>query len=141
MSRFRDSIEVNVPIAQVYQQWIRFESFPHFIEGVQEVIQIDNFLHWRVNLDGQETHWETELTEQSNNHRIVWESLTGLPHRGMLNFYEINFHKTAIDFQIDYELDGFIERIPTQPDQRLCNLKHFKYFIETGGEGINEWKL
>jgi uncharacterized membrane protein len=31
------SIDVNAPLRAVYDQWTRFEEFPLFMEGVEEV--------------------------------------------------------------------------------------------------------
>jgi hypothetical protein len=36
------TIEVQVPIETAYNQWTQFEEFPRFMEGVEEVRQLDD---------------------------------------------------------------------------------------------------
>src|SRR3712207_8690224 len=46
-------------------QWTQFESFPHFMEGVEAIHQLDGTrLHWRANIGGKEKKWDAEITEQ-----------------------------------------------------------------------------
>jgi uncharacterized membrane protein len=35
MPKIEDSIEVQVPVQQAYNQWTQFEEFPEFMEGIQ----------------------------------------------------------------------------------------------------------
>ena len=39
MSTTTASIDVKRPVRTVYNQWTQFETFPHFMEGVEEVVQ------------------------------------------------------------------------------------------------------
>jgi uncharacterized membrane protein len=65
MSTIEKSIDDNVPASTAYNQWTQFEEFPHFMEGVEEVRQIDDkHTHWRVNTGGKVREFETEITEQ-----------------------------------------------------------------------------
>ena len=49
------SIDVNVPVRIAYNQWIRFDEFPKFMEGVKQVTQMDaKRLHWKAEVAGQE---------------------------------------------------------------------------------------
>jgi uncharacterized membrane protein len=49
METVEKSIEVHVPVQTAYNQWTQFEDFPKFMEGVQEVRQLDDRrLHWRA---------------------------------------------------------------------------------------------
>ena len=41
MSTVEKSIDVNVPLSTAYNQWTQFEDFPKFMEGIQEVKQLD----------------------------------------------------------------------------------------------------
>ena len=49
MSTIEESIEVKVPVTTAYNQWTQFEEFPQFMEGVEEVRQLDDtHLHWKA---------------------------------------------------------------------------------------------
>ena len=41
MEQVEKTIEVNLPISTVYNQWTEFEEFPRFMAGVKEVRQIE----------------------------------------------------------------------------------------------------
>ena len=58
-------IEVAVPVATAYKQWTQFEEFPSFMEGVDEVKQLDNsLLHWAATVGGKKAEWEAKIVEQ-----------------------------------------------------------------------------
>jgi uncharacterized membrane protein len=42
MSRIEESVDVNVPVRTVYNQWTQFEEFPRFMEGVKRIVQKDD---------------------------------------------------------------------------------------------------
>ena len=42
MSTTTQTVEVDRPITVVYNQWTQFEEFPHFMDGVESVQQLDN---------------------------------------------------------------------------------------------------
>jgi uncharacterized membrane protein len=66
MASVEKSIEVNVPVRTVYNQWTQFEAFPQFMEGVEEVRQLDDKrLHWRATIAGKTEEWDAEITEQT----------------------------------------------------------------------------
>ena len=49
MATIEQSIDVEVPVETAYNQWTQFEEFPRFMEGVEEVRQLDDTtLHWKV---------------------------------------------------------------------------------------------
>ena len=54
MKKIEESIEVDVPVSKAYNQWTQFESFPHFMEGVERVEQKDDkHLHWVAEVGGE----------------------------------------------------------------------------------------
>ena len=80
-------IEVNVPVRTAYNQWTQFEEFPKFMEGVDEVKQLDDtLLHWAVNVAGKKAEWDAKITEQKPDRRIAWESIDGKQTRGAVTF-------------------------------------------------------
>ena len=53
-----ESVDVNLPVSTVYNQWTQFEEFPRFMQGVEEVNQLDDRrLHWRAELGGKTVEW------------------------------------------------------------------------------------
>ena len=42
MSGVTEHVDVAVPVRTAYDQWTQFEEFPQFMEGVQEVRQLDD---------------------------------------------------------------------------------------------------
>ena len=49
MATIEQSIDVEVPVSTAYNQWTQFEEFPRFMDGVEEVRQVDDtHLHWAV---------------------------------------------------------------------------------------------
>lgn len=65
MSTIEHSIDVEVPVRTAYNQWTQFEEFPRFMEGVEEVRQLDDtHLRWRTKIAGREKEFEAEITEQ-----------------------------------------------------------------------------
>ncbi len=51
MSTIEEHIDVAVPVRTAYNQWTQFESFPHFMEGVERIDQ----------LTPTRTHWVTKI--------------------------------------------------------------------------------
>src|SRR5205814_8534535 len=87
-SSIEQSIDVNVPVRTAYNQWTQFEEFPRFMEGVQQVQQLDETqLHWRAEIGGKEKEWYARITEQIPDERIAWTSTTGAHNAGVVTFH------------------------------------------------------
>jgi uncharacterized protein YndB with AHSA1/START domain len=136
MGAITHSIEVNAPLQTVYNQWTRFEEFPRFMEGVDEVRQEGpNRLFWKAKIGGKEKEWEAEITEQVPNTRIAWRSVGGASNLGAVTFEELDISQTRITLTMEYEPEGFIEQagdalgIPL--GQVAGDLNRFREFIES----------
>src|SRR5262249_52298887 len=109
-SHIEQSIEVEVPVRTAYNQWTQFEEFPHFMEGVEEVRQLDDtHLHWRANIGGVEKQWDAEITEQTPDARIAWHNVTGATNAGVVTFHRLADNRSKIMVQMDYDPEGFVE--------------------------------
>jgi hypothetical protein len=62
----------------VYEQFATFESYPRFMTGVEQVIQVSsNETHWIMDLDGQRREFDAQITECSLDERVSWSTMTG----------------------------------------------------------------
>ena len=145
MSSVTKSIEVNVPVDVAYNQWTQFEEFPKFMEGVQEVRQLDDqHLHWRAEIGGKEEEWDAEITDQIPDQRIAWRNTSGTPNVGIVMFRSTAPNTTEITLQMDYEPQGLSEKVGDAlgfMDRRVQgDLKRFKEFIEHRGQPTGGWR-
>lgn len=144
MTRIRRSIEVGVPIAVAYGQWTQFETFPDFMEGVDEIVQRDDqFLDWTATVGGQTRSWTAKIVDQTPNKRIAWKSVDGAGNAGAVLFFDAGLDRTLVDLSIEVEPDGVVESIGVSLgflERRVeGDLDRFKTFIETRGEPTGAW--
>jgi uncharacterized membrane protein len=145
MSTIEKAIDVNVPPRTAYNQWTQFEQFPKFMDGVQQVRQIDDkHLHWRTNIGGREKEFDTEITEQIPDKRIAWRSQSGPWHGGVVTFHALNDHQTRVMVQMEYEPEGAVEKagdfLGLMSSRVGKDLDRFKQFIESRGMETGAWR-
>jgi uncharacterized membrane protein len=145
VSSIEQSIEVEVPVRTAYNQWTQFEEFPRFMEGVQQVTQLDDKrLRWRANVGGQEKEWEAEITEQRPDERIAWRSRSGAANAGVVTFHRIADARTRVMLQLDYDPEGVTENVGDalgMVSRRVAgDLKRFKEFVESRGHETGAWR-
>ncbi|MFA4927601.1 MAG: SRPBCC family protein [Patulibacter sp.] len=138
MSTIEQSIDVDVPIATAYNQWTQFESFPDFMEGIEEVRQIDDtHLHWKAKIAGAEREWDAEITEQHVEERVAWKSTSGQQNAGVVTFHQLAPEKTRIMLQQDVETEGIVEKVGDAlgfiERRAKGDLERFKELIEAKG--------
>ena len=139
MTTIEQSIDVSAPLRTVYDQWTQFEEFPRFMEGVEEIRQLDDRrLHWVVEFGGSRHEWDAEITEQTPDQRIAWKSTNGETNAGVVNFHKLDDGKTQVMVQMDYETDGAVETVGDAlgvAQRRVRgDLERFKELIESRGE-------
>ena len=144
MPSIRKDIDVAVPVKTAYDQWTQFESFPQFMDGVKEVVQLDEkTLRWRANVGGKEQEWEAEITEQVPDHHIAWRSTTGSPNAGSVMFDPAD-DKTRVSLELSYEPQDAGEKFGDALgvlDRRVDgDLKRFKDFIEERRTPTGAWR-
>jgi uncharacterized membrane protein len=145
MATVTKSIDVNVPIQTAYNQWTQFEDFPHFMEGVKSVKQLDDtHLHWLAEIAGVEKEWDAEITEQHPDERVAWKSTSGPRHAGVVRFHRLDDDTTRVTLQMDVRPEGPIESIGVAIgalDRRVeGDLDRFKQFMEARGRETGAWR-
>jgi uncharacterized membrane protein len=139
------SIEVEVPVTQAYNQWTQFEDFPRFMEGIVEIRQLDDRrLHWVAEFGGQRHEWDAEITEQLPDERVAWRNIDGKDNAGVVTFHKIDGDTTRIMVQMDWAPEGIKEKIGSAlgaDDRRIKgDLQRFKEFIESRGRETGAWR-
>ncbi|MDB6026008.1 MAG: cyclase/dehydrase [Verrucomicrobiales bacterium] len=145
MEIIEKSIEVNAPISTVYNQWTQFEEFPKFMEGIEEVQQLDDKrLHWKAKIAGKTKEWDAEIVEQVPDQRIAWRSIGGTKNSGRVSFIQADLNRTRITLQLGYEPEGALEKtaeaLGLVSGRVEGDLKRFKEFIESRGTETGEWR-
>ncbi|MGH8639832.1 MAG: SRPBCC family protein [Burkholderiales bacterium] len=145
MPSIEKSIEVKVPVHTAYNQWTQFEEFPRFMEGVEEVHQLDDtHLHWRAKVGGKEEQWDAVITEQIPDERIAWTNVTGARNAGVITFHKLDPQTTKLMLQLDYDPKGARENIGSAlglVGRRVeGDLERFKEFIESRGAETGAWR-
>ena len=128
------SIDVEVPVRQVYDQWTQFEDFPHFMEGVERVEQLDETkLRWEVNIAGVDHSFEAKIGHQEPDERISWRATGGEDHAGVVTFVPVD-GGTRINLEMTYQSDRWADKVADLlniVDHRVeGDLKRFKSYIE-----------
>ncbi len=145
MPTIEQSIDVEVPVTTVYNQWTQFESFPQFMGGVESITQIgDTLTHWKTKIGGVEREFDARITEQHPDERVAWTSVDGTTHAGVVTFHRISDTTTRIMVQIDWETESLAEKVGAvvgvDDAQVKGDLKRFKEFIEARGTETGAWR-
>jgi hypothetical protein len=144
MGTITHSIEINAPLQAVYNQWTRFEEFPRFMGGIDEVRQDGpNKLFWRAKIGGKEKQWEAKITEQVSNERIAWQSVEGAPNRGAVTFEQVDVSLTRVTLKMEYDPEGLLEQagdaLGITLGQVEEDLNRFRDLMEKTGGEIGPW--
>ncbi len=145
MTIVEKSVDVEVPVGAVYNQWTQFESFPQFMEGVEEITQLtDTRTHWRTSIGGVSREFDAEITEQHPQERVAWQTVDGSHHAGVVTFHRISDTTTRVMLQMDFEPEGLAEKVGDALGivrRRVeGDLGRFKEFIESRGHESGGWE-
>jgi uncharacterized membrane protein len=145
MATIEESIEVAVPVRTAYNQWTQFEQFPRFMDGVEQVKQIDDtHLHWVVSHNGKRYEYDAEITEQRPDERVAWKTVDGKSHAGVVTFHRLDDQHSRIMVQLTWEPEGMLETLGAalgSDDRRVkADLEHFKEIVEAQGTETGAWR-
>jgi uncharacterized membrane protein len=145
MSKIQKTIEVDVPVATAYNQWTQFEEFPKFMDGVEEVRQLDEtHLQWVASVGGKRNEWKAEITEQKPDQRVAWRSTEGKDNAGVVTFEPLSEQRTKVMVELNFAPEGIVEKVGSAvgaDDRRVeADLGRFKEMIESRGQESGEWR-
>ncbi|UGT60341.1 SRPBCC family protein [Nocardia asteroides] len=145
MSTITESVDVEVPVRTAYNQWTQFESFPQFMDGVEEIRQLDaTHTRWLVKVGPVTREFDATITEQHPDERVAWTSDTGPRHAGVVTFHRLDDTRTRVTAQMDIDPEGFAENLADKLgvlDTRVAgDLRRFKQFIENQPGETGAWR-
>lgn len=145
MPTVTSDIDIQLPIRTVYNQWTQFEDFPAFMQGVEEVRQLDDStLAWRVRVAGVEREFTAAITEQIPDERIAWKSVAGPTQAGVVTFHRLDDDQTRVRLQLEWEPEGFVEHagaaLQLDDGQVAASLREFARLLETNGFETGAWR-
>ena len=145
MGRIEASIDVNVPVTAAYNQWTQFEEFPKFMDGVEQVRQLDDStLEWHANIGGNDETWTAKISEQEPDRVIAWRSTSGPFNSGRVTFQPAGADGTRITLTMEWTPESPIQRAGDAlgfDDRRVKgDLERFKEFIESRGHETGAWR-
>src|SRR3989440_2146904 len=139
--------DVAVPLEQAYRAWTKVEEFPKFMHRVLEVKPEDddkNKIHWREKIWFSTREWDAEITDKRQNDRIVWKSVSGTHHSGVISFHRLDKNLTRVLVTVDFVPSGMIEKLAS--GMRFAkraveaDLARFKAYVEMGDAKGLEYK-
>ncbi|MFN8629760.1 MAG: SRPBCC family protein [Chloroflexota bacterium] len=145
MAVIDQTVDVHVPLRTAYDQWTQFEDFPRFMEGVEQVHQLnDTTLEWRAKIAGVEKSWRARIVEQVPDQRITWVATTGARNDGTVSFSSLGAATTRVNLLMDVEPEGPIESAGNALGLVRARIKgdleRFRDFIEERGTETGGWR-
>jgi uncharacterized membrane protein len=146
MSTVTESVDVEVPVHTAYNQWTQFEEFPNFMEGVEQVTQLDDrHNHWITSVSGARREFDTEIVDQLPDERVAWRTVSGeVKQKGVVTFQQLDATHTRVHLAMDVEPSGVAEKAADLVgiiDRRAKgDLRRFKEYIEDRGRESGAWR-
>jgi uncharacterized membrane protein len=140
----RESVRLEIPVADVYRFWRRLENLPRFMTHLTRVTEgADGVSHWVVGgPGGLAVEWDAEIINEIENEVIAWRSLPGsqVVTAGSVKFDAIQGgRKTQVSVHLQYappageagaflaSLFGYDPSLTVRED-----LRQFKQLLEAG---------
>jgi uncharacterized membrane protein len=122
MNAAEKSIIVNVPVAEAYERWLRFEELPKFIKSLGHVERIDDTHFSFSNMrDGKEQRGVIEVIRQIPERQIAWRTITEEVGLGVISFEPRSDNTTEITLKLRSVFDPSISA--ESADEYLLNFK------------------
>jgi uncharacterized membrane protein len=142
--RVRESVRLEVPVAEVYRFWRRLENLPRVMTHLNRVTETaDGKSHWvAAGPAGLAVKWDAEIVNDVENRLLAWRSLPGsdVVTEGSVSFDAARGGRsTQVSVQLQYAppagkagalLASLFGREPSQTIRE--DLRHFKQLLEAG---------
>lgn len=100
-----DSVLVEAPIEEVYQQWSDLNHFPDFMRNIISVTPVgdigDERYHWIASFFGQRQEWDAAITAREEQRHVAWKSVGGDEQSGELRFASPSPTSTEVRLRLE----------------------------------------
>lgn len=134
------SIEVEAPVAKVYEYWRDLENLPSFMKNIEEVRATGpDTTHWVVKGPlGYRAEFDARTTQDEQNSAIGWNTVDGdVQTSGQVRFQEVTPNRTRLEVQMKYadppggKAGEAVSRLTSGPKAIMeQDLKNFKDLME-----------
>ena len=133
--------DVAVPVEEAYERWTRFEDYPKFMHRVLKVEEKDDStVEWEEKIWFSRRQWQAEIVDRRDNDRIVWKTVSGTSHKGLVSFHRLDDNLTRVLVTVDFEPAGMIEKMGSglrfAKRAVQADLARFKAFAEFDDAGL-----
>jgi uncharacterized membrane protein len=140
----RESVRLEIPLADVYRFWRRLENLPRFMTHLERVTEAaDGKSHWvAAGPGGLVVEWEAEIINEIENKLLAWRSLPGsdIVTAGSVHFDAVRGGRsTQVSVHLQYappagkagaRVASLFGREPSRTIRE--DLRHFKQQLEAG---------
>lgn len=136
-----ETIDVNLPLAKVYELMSSPVDFPKFLKHIDQVNKINSqTFEYRTKIGDESFQWITNIIDDLRNTRFAWITINGnMNQTGTIRFSPLdNGTRTRVDFSLDYrmffgeptdEVAAFIDALPSE---LRSSLEAFRALAEAG---------
>jgi len=112
------SVDVAVPIAVVWERWMRLESLPEGVHVVKDIERDDDVLTGTI-AGPRGGEWEAEILDERPEESFAWRSVEGSDCAGLVTFHQLSERLTRVELDLDV--------VPTNPAQTLSYALHLAH--------------
>lgn len=105
-------VDVAIPVQEAWELWSDLEQIPQWMEWIRSVeILPENpeLSRWQLATRGLDFSWHSRIVKQIPHQIMQWESVTGLPNRGAVRFYDRGGH-SVVKLTVAYSLPAWVSQ-------------------------------
>ena len=142
----QQSVDIALPLQDVYNAWTQFEEWPQFMHRLDRVTQEDDsHVSFKTKIWGKSKEFKAEIVEQRPDDRIKWQVTEGVTHTGVVSFHELSDRLTRVDVDVSVNPGSLIEKAARgmRHIKRAvrADLARFKAHVEIDDlEETGEWR-
>ncbi|MEO0406331.1 MAG: SRPBCC family protein [Cyanobacteria bacterium P01_A01_bin.135] len=106
-------VDIPVPVEAAWALWSDLEQMPRWMKWIDSVSLVEDdpsLSRWKLASGGFEFSWLSRIVTMRENQIIQWESVSGLPNRGAIRFYDRQDH-TVVKLTVAYAIPGVLGKV------------------------------